>query len=98
MSMIALQIPWNLAIAERMTPPHDNYSECGVRTTHLSRGFGCSHLDGRTRSLGGERSPKPAGTPLHITLDELHIECCFPTDDATARLCRQLATDTLHVP
>jgi transcriptional regulator with XRE-family HTH domain len=36
------------------------------------------------------------GTPRDITLDELHIECCFPTDDATARLCRQLATDTLH--
>jgi len=32
------------------------------------------------------------GTPRDITIDELHIECCFPVDEATAALCRKLAT------
>ncbi len=31
------------------------------------------------------------GTPRDVTLDELHIECCFPVDEATAELCRMLA-------
>ncbi|NYZ63185.1 helix-turn-helix domain-containing protein [Luteimonas deserti] len=31
--------------------------------------------------------------PRDITLDELHIECCFPMDDATAAHCRVLAAD-----
>jgi transcriptional regulator with XRE-family HTH domain len=31
------------------------------------------------------------GTPRDVTLDEVHIECCFPMDDATAELCRELA-------
>lgn len=31
------------------------------------------------------------GTPRDVTIDELHIECCFPMDDATAELCRKLA-------
>lgn len=31
------------------------------------------------------------GTPGDVTLDELHIECCFPTDEATAAICRRLA-------
>lgn len=31
------------------------------------------------------------GTPRDVTLDELRIECCFPSDDATADLCRRLA-------
>lgn len=31
------------------------------------------------------------GTPRDVTLDEVHIECCFPVDEATAELCRQLA-------
>ncbi|MGO1070003.1 helix-turn-helix domain-containing protein [Lysobacter sp. CA199] len=30
------------------------------------------------------------GTPRDITLDELHVECCFPMDEATAQLCREL--------
>lgn len=30
------------------------------------------------------------GTPRDITLDELHVECCFPVDEATAQLCREL--------
>jgi hypothetical protein len=34
------------------------------------------------------------GTTRDITLQELHIECCFPADDATAALCRELATGT----
>ncbi|GAA0706677.1 hypothetical protein GCM10009105_04890 [Dokdonella soli] len=33
------------------------------------------------------------GTPRDVTIDELHIECCFPVDDATAALCRALARD-----
>lgn len=31
------------------------------------------------------------GTPRDVTIEELHIECCFPVDEATARLCRELA-------
>ena len=31
------------------------------------------------------------GTPRDVTIDELHIECCFPVDEATAALCRRLA-------
>lgn len=31
------------------------------------------------------------GTPRDVTLDELHIECCFPMDEETAQLCRELA-------
>ena len=31
------------------------------------------------------------GTPRDVTLDELHIECCFPVDEATASCCRELA-------
>ena len=30
-------------------------------------------------------------TSRDVTLDELHIECCFPVDEATAMLCRALA-------
>ena len=33
------------------------------------------------------------GTPRDGTIDELHIECCFPVDDATAELCRGLARE-----
>ncbi len=33
------------------------------------------------------------GTPRDVTLEELRIECCFPVDEATAALCRQLASD-----
>jgi transcriptional regulator with XRE-family HTH domain len=29
--------------------------------------------------------------PRDVTLDELHIECCFPMDEATAAMCRELA-------
>jgi transcriptional regulator with XRE-family HTH domain len=31
------------------------------------------------------------GTSRDLTLDELHIECCFPMDEATSALCRTLA-------
>jgi transcriptional regulator with XRE-family HTH domain len=31
------------------------------------------------------------GTPRDVTLDELHIECCFPMDEVTTARCRQLA-------
>ncbi|MYM28731.1 helix-turn-helix domain-containing protein [Duganella sp. CY15W] len=30
------------------------------------------------------------GTPRDVTLDELHVESCFPTDDTTAAFCRKL--------
>jgi transcriptional regulator with XRE-family HTH domain len=30
------------------------------------------------------------GTPRDVTLDELHVEACFPTDDVTADFCRRL--------
>lgn len=33
------------------------------------------------------------GTPHDVTLEELRIECCFPVDDATAALCRELASE-----
>jgi transcriptional regulator with XRE-family HTH domain len=32
------------------------------------------------------------GTPRDVTLDELHIECTFPVDEATAEFCRGLST------
>jgi hypothetical protein len=32
------------------------------------------------------------GTPRDITIDELHIESCFPMDEATAQFCRDAAT------
>jgi len=31
------------------------------------------------------------GTPRDVTLDELHIECCFPSDEETAEWCRVLS-------
>jgi transcriptional regulator with XRE-family HTH domain len=30
------------------------------------------------------------GTPRDVTLDELHVESCFPVDEHTAAFCRQL--------
>lgn len=32
------------------------------------------------------------GTPRDVTLDELRIECMFPADEATAQVCRNLAS------
>ncbi len=31
------------------------------------------------------------GTPRDVTIEELHIECCFPVDETTAQCCRELA-------
>jgi hypothetical protein len=31
------------------------------------------------------------GTPRDVTLDELHVEACFPSDDISAAFCRGLA-------
>jgi hypothetical protein len=31
------------------------------------------------------------GTPRDVTLEELHIESCFPADEASAAFCRALA-------
>lgn len=36
--------------------------------------------------------------PRDITLDELHIECCFPMDEATAAHCRALAAEAGDAP
>ncbi|GIL40120.1 helix-turn-helix domain-containing protein [Roseiterribacter gracilis] len=33
------------------------------------------------------------GTPRDVTIEELHIECCFPVDEATAAFCRKLAAE-----
>lgn len=33
------------------------------------------------------------GTPRDVTIDELHIESCFPMDEETAVYCRKLADD-----
>lgn len=33
------------------------------------------------------------GTPRDVTVDELHVESCFPVDDATVQLCRRLADE-----
>ncbi len=33
------------------------------------------------------------GTPRDVTLDELHIESCFPADEETAAFCRMLCED-----
>ena len=33
-------------------------------------------------------------TPRDVTIEELHIECCFPVDEATAQRCRELAGTT----
>jgi transcriptional regulator with XRE-family HTH domain len=33
------------------------------------------------------------GTPRDVTLDEIHIECVFPADEATAEMCRNLASE-----
>ena len=30
------------------------------------------------------------GTPRDVTLDEPHVEACFPTDNITADFCRRL--------
>lgn len=38
------------------------------------------------------------GTPRDVTLDELHIECCFPVDEKTAALCRSLQCDDTQGP
>ena len=33
------------------------------------------------------------GTPRDVTLDELHIKCTFPVDEATAEFCLKLARE-----
>ncbi len=35
------------------------------------------------------------GTARDVTLDELHVECCYPADEATAAACRELAAAAL---
>jgi hypothetical protein len=32
------------------------------------------------------------GTPHDVTLEELRIECSFPVDESTAKVCRDLFT------
>jgi hypothetical protein len=38
------------------------------------------------------------GTPRDVTLAELRIECAFPADEATAELCRRLASEEATRP
>ena len=37
------------------------------------------------------------GTPQDVTVQELRIECSFPADEATDRLCRDLAQREVNV-
>jgi transcriptional regulator with XRE-family HTH domain len=48
-------------------------------------------LRARDRELRFFSTITTFGTARDVTLEELHIECCFPVDDATAELCRELA-------
>jgi transcriptional regulator with XRE-family HTH domain len=48
-------------------------------------------LRSRGRELRFFSTMTTFGTARDVTLEELHIECCFPVDDATAEFCRQLA-------
>lgn len=48
-------------------------------------------LRGEGRELSFFSTITTFGTPRDITVDELHIECNFPTDEATAQWCRTLA-------
>ncbi|HEY0584693.1 MAG TPA: transcriptional regulator, partial [Pseudoduganella sp.] len=34
------------------------------------------------------------GTPRDVTLEELHIESCFPADEASAAFCRSLERES----
>jgi transcriptional regulator with XRE-family HTH domain len=43
------------------------------------------------RSLSFFSTVATFGTPREVTLEELHIECDFPADAATAEFCRELA-------
>ena len=38
------------------------------------------------------------GTPGDVTVEEIHIESCFPADEATAALCRRLAGQPAPAP
>lgn len=42
------------------------------------------------RELGFFSTITTFGTPRDVTIDELHIESCFPVDEATAAVCRAL--------
>lgn len=50
-------------------------------------------LRGEDRELAFFSTITTFGTPRDVTLEELHVECCFPMDEATAQLCRALARD-----
>lgn len=51
-------------------------------TTRLCRGAAELHFFSTITTFG---------TPRDVTIEELHIECCFPVDEATAQRCRELA-------
>lgn len=50
-------------------------------------------LRGEDRELAFFSTITTFGTPRDVTLEELHVECCFPMDEATAQRCRALARD-----
>ncbi|TWI01639.1 helix-turn-helix protein [Luteimonas cucumeris] len=49
------------------------------------------------RELGFFSTFTTFGTSRDVTLDELHIECCFPIDEASAELCQSLAREEAAV-
>lgn len=72
----------------------------GVRARWRSREPGASPMPLLTvlfrkdeQELGFFSTFTTFGTSRDVTLDELHIECCFPVDDASAELCRRLARE-----
>jgi transcriptional regulator with XRE-family HTH domain len=63
------------------------WRELGARSTPLLT----THFRAGGRELRFFSAITTFGTPRDVTLDELHIECCFPVDEATAACCRELA-------
>lgn len=58
-------------------------------TTVLQRGHNRLHFFSTITTFGTARD---------VTLEELHIECCFPVDEATADLCSRLAREEAGPP
>jgi transcriptional regulator with XRE-family HTH domain len=72
----------------------------GVLTRWRTRELGASPMPLLTvrfrkdeQELGFFSTFTTFGTSRDVTIDELHIECCFPVDDASAELCRRLARE-----
>lgn len=59
--------------------------------THAPRPLMTTVLRAGQQYLGFFSTITTFGTPLDVTLDELHIESCFPMDAQTDALCQRLA-------